>query len=179
MKKQETTPTQATITRAPFPASKKIYVEGKIHQDIRVPMREISLTDTKVFGTEKKVPNQPVTVYDTSGAYTDTEIEIDVRKGLEPIREQWIQDREDVKALEGITSDYGKERLANENLDAFRFQHLRKPLVAKGDTPVTQMYYAKQGIITPEMEYVAIRENQKLQEVKDRGWSIREKALGP
>ncbi|GJM61124.1 phosphomethylpyrimidine synthase ThiC [Persicobacter diffluens] len=169
MKKQETTPTQSTITRAPFPASKKIYVEGKIHQDIRVPMREISLTDTKVFGTEKKVPNQPVTVYDTSGAYTDTEIEIDVRKGLEPIREQWIQDREDVKALEGITSDYGKERLANENLDAFRFQHLRKPLVAKGDTPVTQMYYAKQGIITPEMEYVAIRENQKLQEVKDRG----------
>ncbi len=169
MKKTETTPTTATITRSPFPASKKVYIQGEIHQDVKVPMREISLSPTKIFGTEKLVPNEPVAVYDTSGVYTDPSENVDVRQGLKPLREAWIRGRGDVKQLEGITSAYGNERLNDASLDEFRFKALRKPLIANSEQPVTQMYYARQGIITPEMEYVAIRENQRLAEVKDRG----------
>ncbi|ETN94744.1 thiamine biosynthesis protein ThiC [Zhouia amylolytica AD3] len=129
-------------------------------------MREIALSDTvdKFNGT--KEPNEPVLVYDTSGPYTDPEVTIDVKKGLEPIREEWITKRGDVEQLSGLTSAYGNERLNNEKLDELRFKHLKNPLKAKSGENVTQMHYAKKGIITPEMEYIAIRENQKLQEIK-------------
>lgn len=151
------------ITRSPFPNSKKIYVEGKIHP-INVAMREIQLSPTKLSnGTLEH--NLPVTIYDTSGPYTDENSEINIEKGLPRIREQWILDRNDVEILDGITSDYGKARLANSKLDELRFSYNHKPKVAKEGQEVTQLYYAKQGIITPEMEYIAIRENQKIEQL--------------
>ncbi|SIP91537.1 hydroxymethylpyrimidine synthase [Chryseobacterium sp. RU37D] len=151
------------ITRSPFPNSKKIYVEGKIHP-INVAMREIQLSPTKLSnGTLEH--NPPVTVYDTSGAYTDENSEINIEKGLPRIREQWILDRNDVEILEGITSEYGKARLADSKLDELRFSYNHKPKVAKEGQQVTQLYYAKQGIITPEMEYIAIRENQRIEQL--------------
>ncbi|GAA4165133.1 phosphomethylpyrimidine synthase ThiC [Chryseobacterium ginsenosidimutans] len=151
------------ITRSPFPNSKKIYVEGKIHP-INVAMREIHLSPTKL--TNGKIEeNLPVTIYDTSGPYTDENSEIDIEKGLPRIREQWILDRNDVEILDGITSEYGKARLADSKLDELRFSYNHKPKVAKEGQEVTQLYYAKQGIITPEMEYIAIRENQKIEQL--------------
>ena len=170
MAKTEIIPSEKSeITRDPFPASKKVYVQGEIHKDVKVAMREISLTESKPMFTEgefKKEENAPVTVYDTSGPYTDPSIEIDVRKGIPKLREEWIRQRGDVEELEEISSSYGKDRLYNSDLDHLRFEHLKKPLKAKSGKNVSQMHYAKQGIITPEMEYVAIRENQKLQEQK-------------
>jgi phosphomethylpyrimidine synthase len=151
------------ITRSPFPNSKKIYVEGKIHP-INVAMREIELSPTKLSnGTLEH--NPPVTVYDTSGPYTDENSEINIEKGLPRIREQWILDRNDVEILDGITSEYGKTRLADSKLDELRFSYNHKPKVAKEGQEVTQLYYAKQGIITPEMEYIAIRENQRIEQL--------------
>ncbi|WEK68594.1 MAG: phosphomethylpyrimidine synthase ThiC [Candidatus Chryseobacterium colombiense] len=151
------------ITRSPFPNSKKIYVEGKIHP-INVAMREIELSPTKLSnGTLEHNPS--VTVYDTSGAYTDENSEIDIEKGLPRIREKWILDRNDVEILDGITSEYGKARLADSKLDGLRFSYNHKPKVAKEGQEVTQLYYAKQGIITPEMEYIAIRENQRIEQL--------------
>ncbi|WP_027378859.1 phosphomethylpyrimidine synthase ThiC [Chryseobacterium daeguense] len=151
------------ITRSPFPNSKKIYVEGKIHP-ISVAMREIHLSPTKL-SSGKIEENPPVTIYDTSGPYTDENSEIDIEKGLPRIREQWILDRNDVEVLDGITSDYGKARLADSKLDELRFSYNHKPKVAKEGHEVTQLYYARQGIITPEMEYIAIRENQKIEQL--------------
>lgn len=169
-KRVETVPSEGSnITRDPFPASKKVYVEGNIHKNIKVAMREISLTPSKALfskNPDEEVANDPVTVYDTSGPYTDPNIEIDVKKGIPRIREEWIKERGDVEELEEISSDFGKERLYNSDLDHLRFDHLKKPLRAKNGANVSQMHYAKKGIITPEMEYVAIRENQKLQEAK-------------
>lgn len=153
-----------SITCSPFPNSKKIYVEGKIHP-ISVAMREIQLSPTKL-SNGKFQENAPVTIYDTSGPYTDENTTIDIQKGLPRIREQWILDREDVTVLNGITSEYGKERLADPKLDALRFSYDHKPKVAKEGKEVTQLYYAKQGIITPEMEYVAIRENQRIEQLQ-------------
>lgn len=151
------------ITRSPFPNSKKIYVEGTIHP-INVAMREIELSPTKLSnGTLEH--NPPVTVYDTSGPYTDENSEINIEKGLPRIREQWILDRSDVEILNGITSEYGKTRLADSKLDELRFSYNHKPKVAKEGQEVTQLYYAKQGIITPEMEYIAIRENQRIEQL--------------
>ncbi len=147
----------------PISGSKKIYVEGS-RPDIRVPMREIEVTDTTTDqGVEK---NMPITVYDTSGAYTDPDVEIDLMKGLAPLRENWISERNDTEQLEGPTSDFGQERLNDEKLDHLRFDHIRKPLRAKPGKNVTQMHYAKQGIITPEMEFIAIREDIRLQELR-------------
>ncbi len=152
------------ITRSPFPNSKKIYVEGKIHP-IRVAMREIALSATKLSnGTLEH--NPPVTVYDTSGPYTDENSEINIEKGLPRIREQWILDRNDVEILEGITSEYGKTRLADPKLDELRFSYNHKPKVARQGKEVTQLYYARQGLITPEMEYIAIRENQRIEQLE-------------
>lgn len=152
------------ITRSPFPNSKKIYVEGKIHP-IRVAMREIALSATKLSnGTLEH--NPPVTVYDTSGPYTDENSEINIEKGLPRIREQWILDRNDVEILEGITSGYGKTRLADPKLDELRFSYNHKPKVAREGKEVTQLYYARQGLITPEMEYIAIRENQRIEQLE-------------
>lgn len=153
-----------SITCSPFPNAKKIYVEGKIHP-VRVAMREIHLSPTKLTnGTLED--NPPVTIYDTSGPYTDENASIDIMKGLPRIREQWILNRKDVDILNGITSEYGKARLADPRLDELRFAYDHKPKVAKEGMELTQLYYAKQGIITPEMEYVAIRENQKIEQLE-------------
>lgn len=152
------------ITRSPFPNSKKIYVEGTIHP-IRVAMREIELSPTKL-SNGKLEHNPPVTIYDTSGPYTDENSEINIEKGLPRIREQWILERNDVEILDGITSEYGKARLSDSKLDELRFSYNHKPKVAKEGKEVTQLYYAKQGIITPEMEYIAIRENQRIEQLE-------------
>ncbi|AKH95130.1 phosphomethylpyrimidine synthase ThiC [Elizabethkingia anophelis FMS-007] len=128
-------------------------------------MREITLSPTKLSSGGIEV-NPPVTVYDTSGPYTDNQAVIDVRKGLPRIREPWILDRGDVEVLEGITSEYGKKRLADTKLDDLRFEYSHKPMVAKEGMNVSQLYYAKKGIITPEMEYVSIRENQKIEQLE-------------
>ncbi len=152
-----------SITCSPFPNSKKIYVEGKMHP-INVAMREIQLSPTKL-SNGKLEHNPPVTVYDTSGPYTDENATIDILKGLPRIREQWILDRKDVDVLDGISSEYGKARLADPKLDELRFSYDHKPKIAKEGKEITQLYYAKQGIITPEMEYVAIRENQRIEQL--------------
>ena len=166
--KKDKIPSQGVITRDPYPASKKIYVKGEMH-DINVAMREVSLADTKLHGPNSKgTPNPPITIYDTSGPYTDPNIDIDVKKGIPRIREKWIMDRGDVEEMTGISSKYGQERLNDSNLDYLRFQHLHKPLRAKSGANVSQMHYAKKGIITPEMEYIAIRENQQIAEQKDK-----------
>lgn len=160
--KIEKVPTEQVITRTPFPASRKIYVDGQLHP-IRVAMREISLTDTRLYGRFGETePNAPVTVYDTSGPYTDPEIEIDVRKGLDRLRESWIMERGDVEELDSISSEYGRQRLKDNNLGHLRFAHHTAPYRAKAGMNVSQLHYAKKGIITPEMEYIAIRENQRI-----------------
>ncbi|MEW7289850.1 phosphomethylpyrimidine synthase ThiC [Aquimarina sp. 2304DJ70-9] len=166
MKKKDTAPQENVISTTPFPNSKKIYVPGKLNPQINVAMREITLEDTTDSFTSKKTPNEPVTVYDTSGPYTDPLKEINVHDGIERIREQWVLDRGDVEELDGFSSEYCNQRLSDANLDHLRFNHLHKPKRAKAGKNVSQMYYAKKGVITPEMEYVAIRENQKLQETK-------------
>ena len=152
-----------------FPNSKKVYVEGKIH-DIKVGMREITLSDTLVSGSKDNPvyeKNEPLCVYDTSGFYTDDNVEIDVHKGIPRLRESWIDARDDVEFLESNSSKYAQQRLADEGVDHIRFEHLPKMRIAKTGKNVTQMHYARQGIITPEMEYIAIRENLKREEVKD------------
>ncbi|QUE75386.1 phosphomethylpyrimidine synthase ThiC [Stutzerimonas stutzeri] len=153
----------------PFPRSQKIYVQGS-RPDIRVPMREISLDVTPTdFGGEI---NAPVLVYDTSGPYTDPNVQIDVRKGLADVRSAWIEGRGDTELLDGLTSQFGQQRLADTELTKMRFAHVRNPRRAKPGKNVSQMHYARQGIITPEMEFVAIRENMKLQEARAAGLLI-------
>ncbi len=157
----------------PFPRSQKIYVQGS-RPDIRVPMREISLDVTPTdFGGEI---NAPVTVYDTSGPYTDPNVTIDVRKGLADVRSAWIEDRGDTEKLPGLTSEFGQRRLNDAELSAMRFAHVRNPRRAKAGHNVSQMHYAKKGTITPEMEYVAIRENMKLAEAREAGLLVEQHA---
>ncbi|HAF76264.1 MAG TPA: phosphomethylpyrimidine synthase ThiC [Maribacter sp.] len=165
MKNKDTAPKQGGITRKPFPNSQKIYVPGKLYPEIKVAMREITLTDTIDSLTKKKTLNEPVTVYDTSGPYTDPNIVIDVHAGIERIRENWIKERGNVEELETYSSKYCNERLNDKSLDHMRFKLLKKPLRAKKGENVTQLHYAKKGIITPEMEYIAIRENQRIDEM--------------
>lgn len=143
-----------------YPGSEKTYLNGKIH-DIKVPMRRVNLTPTvKIVDGERVVTeNAPVYVYDTSGVYTDPDVKIDINKGLPRTREEWIARRDDLEQLDGITSQYGREREADKSLDAIRFSHRHAPRRAKEGRQITQMALARQGIITPEMEYVAIREN--------------------
>ena len=143
-----------------YPNSEKIYVDGVLHP-IRVAMRRINQYPTVTIENGKRVehPNEPVTVYDTSGPYTDPDFHFDVNAGLPRIRESWVADRDDTEQLAEITSAYGRQRLADKSLDAIRFPRLLAPRVAREGRRVTQMYYARQGMITPEMEYVAIREN--------------------
>jgi phosphomethylpyrimidine synthase len=145
----------------PFPNSRKIYVQGS-RPDIRVPMREISLAATPAgMGSEH---NPPVTVYDTSGPYTDPAVHIDIRQGLPEVRSRWIAERGDTETLSALTSEYGRRRAADTGLDRLRFAgHQRRPLRAKSGVNVTQMHYARRGMVTPEMEYVAIRENQRME----------------
>lgn len=167
--KQDKTPDQDIISRKPFPKSDKIYVAGKIHE-IKVAMREISLSDTvHKFSNKPAEKNVAVTVYDTSGPYTDPNVNIDLKKGLPRLRQNWILERGDVEELSAVSSAYGRERLEDEKLDSLRFEHLKKPLKAKVGQNVTQLHYAKKGIITPEMEYIAIRENQRIDQVNNPG----------
>ncbi|HEY7741876.1 MAG TPA: phosphomethylpyrimidine synthase ThiC, partial [Burkholderiales bacterium] len=143
----------------PLPNSRKVYVEGS-RPDIRVPMREIQQSDTPAsFGAEG---NPAIFVYDTSGPYTDPSVKIDIRSGLAPLRSRWIEERNDTEALEGPTSRYGRERLADPKLAQLRFNLKRHPRRAKAGMNVTQMHYARRGIVTPEMEFIAIRENQRI-----------------
>ena len=147
-----------------FPNSSKVYVEGEIHPNIRVGMREIELSDTLVGGTKEEPifeQNEPIRVYDTAGPYTDPTQKINVHQGLPKLRETWIDARDDVEFLDKASSDFSQQRLADEGLDHIRFEHLPKVRRAKAGQNVTQMHYARKGIITPEMEYIAIRENMK------------------
>jgi phosphomethylpyrimidine synthase len=148
----------------PLPNSRKIYVQGS-RADIQVPMREISQSDTPTgMGGEK---NPPIYVYDTSGPYTDPEVKIDIRSGLAALREKWIVERNDTELLAGITSQYGIARLNDAKLAEMRFNLKRHPRRAKSGANVSQMHYARKGIITPEMEYIAIRENQRRDGLSD------------
>lgn len=166
MKKSEKKPTEEIISCTPLTGSTKVYVDGKIHP-IKVAMREITLSETKHANGKTEV-NHPVAVYDTSGPYTDPNFSIDIKKGLPRLREQWIIDRHDVEQLNTISSDYGKERMNDKALDNLRFEHISKPYRAKKGSNVSQMHYAKKGIITPEMEYIAIRENQRVDELRSK-----------
>ena len=153
-----------------LPNSKKTYVPGS-RPDIRVPMREISQSDTPAdFGAER---NPPIWVYDTSGPYSDPEVTIDIRSGLAPLRAKWIEERADVEELPGPSSRFGVERMNDTKLGELRFNLSRKPRRAKVGKNVTQMHYARQGVVTPEMEYIAIRENLRraeyIQSLKDTG----------
>jgi len=152
------------ITREPFLNSRKIYVEGS-DPSIRVPMREVTQAPTRARGEESGgVPNPAISLYDTSGPYTDPDVGIDVRKGLAPLRLDWILGRGDVDQLDDVSSDFGRRREQDPILEPVRFVRTRKPLRAKPGHRVTQMHYARRGEITPEMEYIAIRENMCLEE---------------
>ncbi|HZC80318.1 MAG TPA: phosphomethylpyrimidine synthase ThiC, partial [Nitrospiraceae bacterium] len=150
---------ESALTTTPFPASRKVYVQGT-QAGVRVPMREISLTATKSMNGGTPTPNEPITIYDTSGPYTDPNVTIDAQAGLAPYRQNWVIGRNDVVELADISSQYGRLRAADPKLDELRFQHIRKPLRAKPGMNVTQIHYARKGIVTPEMEFIAIRENQ-------------------
>ena len=145
----------------------KAYMNGKLFPFIRVGMQKVNLTPTvKIVNGEKVMtPNAPVYIYDTSGPFSDPSMQIDLKKGLPRMRESWITARGDVEQLPSITSEYGKMRRDDKSLDHLRFEHIALPYRAKAGKCCTQMYYAKQGIVTPEMEYVAIRENMNCQEL--------------
>jgi len=159
---QRTAQLSEAVTQ-PFPQSKKIYVEGS-RPDIRVPMREISLSDTHT--TDIPEPNLPITVYDTSGPFGDPDVSVDLMKGMPDIRSGWIAERNDTEQLEGPSSEYGQQRQHDPELSHLRFEHIRAPLKARAGQNVSQMHYARKGIITPEMEYVAIREGMRLDELR-------------
>ncbi len=161
-RKKEKIPAKSVITRDPFPKSKKIYVDGKIH-DIRVAMREVETDDpiSDAPGADKF----SITLYDTSGPYTDPDVDIDVHRGLPPLREKWIRERGDVQELPDFSSEFARKRL--ERANGITFGNIKKPICAAPSRNVTQMHYAKKGVITPEMEYIAIRENQRIDELKD------------
>lgn len=150
-----------------YPASEKIYVKGELFPFLRVPMRKISLTPTVTIKNGEKTvrENDPVVVYDTSGVYTDPSVHLDINQGLPRFREEWIATRSDLEQLPGITSQYGRERENNPDLEPIRFKHRHAPRRAKKGEAITQMALARKGIITPEMEYVAIRENANCREL--------------
>ncbi|MET0505054.1 MAG: phosphomethylpyrimidine synthase ThiC, partial [Luteibacter sp.] len=153
----------ASVT-APVSGSRKIHVGGS-RSDLRVAMREIAQSATPtLFGGE---PNPPIVVYDTSGPYTDPSHRVDLAAGLPALRAGWIEERGDVERLDGLSSAFGRSRAEDPRLDAFRFGGTRLPLRAKAGANVTQMHYARRGIVTPEMEYIAIRENQRLDALAD------------
>ena len=151
----------SNIDLSNYPNSQKIYVAGKIYPSIRVAMRQIKQypTVTIVDGKRHDEPNEPVTVYDTSGMFTDQNYTVDINAGLPRMRDEWIEKRGDTEILKDMTSEYGRQRLADKSLDSIRFPKLHSPRVAKNGKRITQMHYARRGDITPEMEYVAIREN--------------------
>jgi phosphomethylpyrimidine synthase len=148
----------------PLPNSRKVYVTGS-RPDLRVPMREVSQSDTPAsFGAEK---NPPVFVYDTSGPYTDPSVRIDIRRGLPPVRGAWVLERGDTEELPGPTSAYGRDRLSDPKLISLRFDLKRRPRRARPGMNVTQMHYARRGMVTPEMEFIAIRENQRMEALSE------------
>ena len=158
----------ATVDEAavkPFPSSQKIFVEGS-RSDIQVAMREITQSATR---TEQGVEENPsITVYDTSGSYTDPAVEIDIRKGLPALRAEWIKERNDTEQLSGLSSEYGQQRADDSSLEHLHFTRTLQPQRAVAGANVSQMHYAKKGVITPEMEYIAIRENQRIEEIQDQ-----------
>lgn len=156
------------LMKIKYPSSEKVYMEGTLFPEIRVAMRKVNLTPTVTKdknGEKHFSENTPVYVYDTSGAYSDPKVEINLKRGLPRLREPWILKRGGVEKLSQQSSEYCRERLANKSLDELRFQHIALPYRALPGKSVTQMAYAKQGFITPEMEYVAIRENMNCEEL--------------
>ncbi len=167
--KRERIPDRALISRDPFPKSGKVYVGGTLH-DIRVAMREIELEDSFPAAGAGKKPHErkaSITVYDTSGPYTDPDADIDVHRGLSPLREKWVLGRGDVKTLPDFSSKFARGAAGGAKILGIKFKNARKPLRAKAGANVTQMHYARKGIITPEMEYIAIRENQRIEEQRE------------
>ena len=164
--KKDTSPSAGKITSGSYSGSRKIYVPGKLH-NIKVAMREVAVspTKTKSFGVEELLPNPVVTIYDTSGPYTDPDATIDITKGLPRLREEWIKDRGDVEQLADFSAHYSNERMADTKLDELRFEHIKMPMKAKPGSNVSQLHYARKGMITAEMEYIAIRENQRIDEL--------------
>jgi len=159
-------PDAGAVTVAPYPGSRRIYVSGS-RADVRVPMREIVLSDTAAgYGNEK---NPPLTVYDTSGPYTDPDVPVDVRAGIARMRTAWIEERGDTGLLDDFSSSYGRERAADPALADLRFDALPRPRRAVDGANVTQMHYARRGIVTPEMEFIALRESQRLEQVREQG----------
>ncbi|SDY15843.1 phosphomethylpyrimidine synthase ThiC [Lysobacter enzymogenes] len=153
----------ADVTR-PIPGSRKIHVQGS-RPDLHVPMREIALDRTPtIFGGED---NAPLAVYDTSGAYTDADANIDLAAGLAPLRANWIAERGDTELLQRLSSEFGRQREHDPKLAHVRFGNRPLPRRAAAGTNVTQMHYARRGIVTPEMEYIAIRENQRLESIRE------------
>ena len=162
-------PTDSSLTTTPLPASRKVYIKGS-HPGVSVPMREIALSPSRhgnggIESADK--PAASIVVYDPSGPYTDPSTEINIRQGLRPLRREWILARQDVEELSDVSSDYGRQRANDPGLKDLRFAHIRKPLRAKPGHTVTQMHYARKGIITPEMEFIAIRETQLREEARD------------
>lgn len=155
------------LTRTPFPNSEKVYINGKLFPEIRVAMRKVQQMPTvkKVDGEKQMTKNPDVFIYDTSGPFSDPQADLDLKKGLPRLREEWIVKRGDVELLPEISSEYGRQRRDDASLDHLRFEHIALPYRAKQGESISQMYYAKQGIITPEMEYVAIRENMNCEEL--------------
>ena len=169
MSKQSVDTIENVISRAPFPNSKKIFVEGSLHP-IHVAMREISLSASgeQYLFDGRATKNPSLAVYDTSGPYTDPNVEIDIRKGLPKIRKSWIEKRGDVERLERASSVHAQTQMQDASVEAIRFPNISPPLKAKRGSNVSQMYYAKRGIITPEMEYIAIRENQEIERLRNQ-----------
>ena len=167
--KVEKIPQSSVITRDPFPKSKKKYIQGQIH-DISVAMREIELHDSDpMFAANGKgSKNLSITVYDTSGPYTDPGVDIDVTKGLDPLRERWIEGRGDTEVLSDFSSEYARRSESDSKITGIKFKHTRKPRRANPGANVTQMHYARAGVITPEMEYIAIRENQEIEALREK-----------
>lgn len=164
--KREQLPDSNHLSYKPLPGSSKIYKSGIIHKDLRVPFREIAVSDT-IGPNNIKTSNKPVRVYDTAGPYTDPDIKVDITQGLPELRKSWIVGRGDVEELPESTSMYRREREADANVLPIRFPGVRKPLRAKSGKNVTQMHYARQGMITPEMEFIAIREGLSPEFVRD------------
>ena len=166
---QKTAKLSAEVTQ-PFTNSTKIYVQGS-RPDIRVPMREVAQSPTYNLDGSEAEQNPPITVYDTSGPFTDPAVEVNLMKGMPDVRGAWIAERDDTEQLDGPTSEFGAQRQNDPELAQLRFEHIRAPRRAKAGVDgktgnVTQMHYARKGIITPEMEFVAIRENQRLDELR-------------
>ena len=159
----------------PFPSSRKVYRTGS-RPDVNVPFREIALADTHSSqGVER---NDAVYVYDTSGPYTDPDARIDVRRGLPPLRARWIDERGDTELLDGVSSEYGRSRQSDSKLEPLRFAHLHTPRRARPGANVTQMHYARQGIVTPEMEFIAIRENCMREAYREEVRRLRHPGMG-